>query len=78
MDFGVRLLVNPSKRQVQTSALLFLLRTEYTEPCSIEAISASRLIPLDKGEGAVRKTRKGRGSESGFWSDGSKHYHGGT
>ena len=28
--------------------------TEYIEPSSIEALVASRLIPLDKGEGAVR------------------------
>ena len=30
------------------------LWTEYTDPCSIKAISANRLIPLDKREGAVR------------------------
>ena len=28
--------------------------TEYIDPSSIEALVASRLIPLDKGEGAVR------------------------
>ena len=30
------------------------LCTEYIDPLSIEAILANRLIPLDKGEGAVR------------------------
>ena len=30
------------------------LCTKYTDPRSIEAILANRLIPLDKGEGAVR------------------------
>ena len=28
--------------------------TEYVDPSSLEALVASRLIPLDKGEGAVR------------------------
>ena len=28
--------------------------TEYIDPSSIEALVASRLIPLEKGEGAVR------------------------
>ena len=30
------------------------LRTEYVDPRGLEAILANRLIPLDKGEGAVR------------------------
>ena len=30
------------------------LCTEYVDPSSIEALLLSRLIPLDKGEGAVR------------------------
>ena len=30
------------------------LRTQYIDPTTIEALIASRLIPLDKGEGAVR------------------------
>ena len=36
------------------AAMTRRLCTEYTDPRSIEAILASRLIPLDKGEEAVR------------------------
>lgn len=30
------------------------LCTEFVDPCGIEVLLANRLIPLDKGEGAVR------------------------
>ena len=36
------------------------LCTEYVDPTSIEAVLSSRLIPLDKGEGAVRPKRVGK------------------
>ena len=35
------------------------LCTDYVNPRSLEAILANRLIPLDKGEGAVRPTEVG-------------------
>ena len=35
------------------------LCTEYTDPLSIDAILANRLIPLEKGEGAVRPIEVG-------------------
>ena len=34
--------------------------TEYIDPSSIEALVASRLIPLDKDEGAVRPIGVGK------------------
>jgi len=36
-----------------------ILCTQYIDPSTIEPLIASRLIPLDKGEGAVRPIRVG-------------------
>ena len=34
--------------------IIIIIITEYVDPISIEAVLSNRLIPLDKGEGAVR------------------------
>ena len=51
------LLVNPLRDQEQNYVMTSMTKrlcTEYVDHRGLEAILANRLIPLDKGEGAVR------------------------